>query len=204
VLAVPAPTAAPLLFPLSSEAGRILESIPFASSATVALAYRRQDVAHPLDGYGLVVARGEGLRTSACTFVSTKFPGRAPAGHVLLRAFLGGTRDPDVLGLDDAALAATARSEMAGVLGLGGTPVLERVFRWPRATPQMEVGHLQRVARLEAVVAGLPGVFLTGAGLRGTGLPDGIADGQRAASAAGDFLAAAPEPTDVASADRRA
>jgi len=198
VLAVPAPAAASLLAPLSGEAGAILGSIPFASSATVALAYRREDVAHPLDGYGLVVPRGEGLRCSACTFVSTKFAGRAPAGHVLLRAFLGGTRDPDVLGLDDAALVAIVRGEMGRVLGLSGAPVLERVFRWPRATPQMEVGHLDRVARLDALVSGLPGVFLTGAGLRGTGLPDTIADGQRAAASAGAFLEGAPTSTDVA------
>jgi oxygen-dependent protoporphyrinogen oxidase len=197
VLAGPAPAAAPLVGPLSSEAGRILESIPFASSATVALAYRREDVAHPLDGYGLVVPRGEGLRSSACTFVSTKFPGRAPQGHVLLRAFLGGTRDPDVLGLDDAALVAVVRSEMGRVLGLRGAPVLERVFRWPRATPQMEVGHLDRMARLDAIVAGLGGVFLAGAGLRGTGLPDTIADGQRAAAGARELLAASPESRNV-------
>jgi oxygen-dependent protoporphyrinogen oxidase len=199
VLAVPAPAAAPLLAPLSSEAGGILASIPFASSATVAVAYRREDVAHPLDGYGLVVPRGEGLRCSACTFVSTKFASRAPAGQVLLRAFLGGTRDPDVLSLDDAALTAIVRSEMGRVLGLRGAPVLERVFRWPRATPQMEVGHLDRMTRLEAVVASLPGVFVTGAGLRGTGLPDSIADGQRAAAAAGAFLEV-PSPHVVTSA----
>jgi oxygen-dependent protoporphyrinogen oxidase len=187
ILALPAPAAAPLMAPLSSEAKGLLESIPFASSATIALGYRREDVAHPLDGYGLLVPRGEGLRTTACTFVSTKFAGRAPEGHVLLRAFLGGTRDPDVLGLPDADLVALVRREMGPVLGLRGSPVLERVYRWPRATPQMEVGHLARMARLEAIVAGLPGLFLSGAGLRGTGLPDTIADGQRAAAAAGAF-----------------
>jgi oxygen-dependent protoporphyrinogen oxidase len=187
ILALPAPAAAPLMAPLSSEARGLLESIPFASSATIALGYRREDVAHRLDGYGLIVPRGEGLRCTACTFVSTKFAGRAPEGHVLLRAFLGGTRDPDVLGLPDADLVALVRREMGPVLGLRGSAVLERVYRWPRATPQMEVGHLARMARLEAIVAGLPGLFLSGAGLRGTGLPDTIADGQRAAAAAGAF-----------------
>ena len=181
VVATPAHAAARLLAPLSAEAAGLLQSIPFASSATVALGYRRADVAHPLDGYGLLVPRGEGLRCTACTFVSTKFPGRAPEGHVLLRAFLGGTRDPDVLALDDAAMVALVRREMGPVLGLRGAPVVERVYRWPRATPQMEIGHLERMARLDAVMAGVPGVFLTGAGLRGTGLPDTIADGQRTA-----------------------
>jgi len=204
LLALPPPAAAPLLGPLSSEAQGLLESIPFASSATIALGYRREDVAHRLDGYGLIVPRGEGLRCTACTFVSTKFAGRAPEGHVLLRVFLGGTRDPDVLGLPDADLLALARREMGPVLGLRAAPVLERVYRWPRATPQMEVGHLARMARLDGIVAGRPGLFLAGAGLRGTGLPDTIADGQRAAAAAAAFASSRPKEDDAVSSDRSA
>jgi oxygen-dependent protoporphyrinogen oxidase len=188
---------------LSSEAKGLLESIPFASSATIALGYRREDVAHRLDGYGLLVPRGEGLRCTACTFVSTKFAGRAPEGHVLLRAFLGGTRDPDVLGLPDADLLALARREMGPVLGLRAAPVLERVYRWPRATPQMEVGHLARMARLDGIVAGMPGLVLAGAGLRGTGLPDSVADGQRAAAAAA-LASSRPKEDDAVSSDRSA
>src|SRR4029078_6272713 len=98
ILAVPPRAAASLAAHLTGEAGLLLRTVPFASSATVALGYRRDDVAHPLDGYGLLVPRSERLRTSACTFVSSKFPGRAPEGHVLLGAFLGGARDPH--GLD--------------------------------------------------------------------------------------------------------
>ena len=184
ILAVPAYAAAPLLSPLSRESALLLQTIPFVSSATVALGYRREDVAHPLDGYGLLVPRGEGLRTSACTFVSSKFPGRAPEGCVLLRAFLGGARDGDVLRGSDSELAALVRREMGAVLGLHGDPLVQRVYRWPRATPQMVVGHRERMARLDALVGGLPGLFLTGAGLHGTGLPDAIADGERAARAA--------------------
>jgi len=192
ILAVPAPAAAPLLAEMSPEAGLLLQTVPFASSATVALGYRREDVAHPLDGYGMLVPRGEGLRTSACSFVSSKFPGRAPEGHVLLRAFLGGARDADLLELPDVELAALARREMQGILGLRGAPVLERVYRWPRATPQMTVGHLERMERLDRIVDGLPGLFLTGAGLHGTGLPDAIADGGRAARAAAGYVVAVP------------
>ncbi len=183
VLAVPAPAAAPVLEPLAPEAAAILRGIPFASTATVSLGFRREDVAHPLDGYGLVVPRTEGLRTSACTFFSTKFPGRAPEGHVLLRGFLGGTRDPEVLGLDDAEMVELVRKNMGPVLGLRGVPVLTRVSRWPKGTPQMEVGHFDRMRRLEAVLADVPGLALTGAGLRGTGLPDVIADALKAVTA---------------------
>ena len=192
ILAVPAPAAAPLLAEMSPEAGLLLQTVPFASSATVALGYRREDVAHPLDGYGMLVPRGERLRTSACSFVSSKFPGRAPEGHVLLRAFLGGARDADLLQLPDVELAALARREMQGILGLRGAPVLERVYRWPRATPQMTVGHLERMERLDRIVDGLPGLFLTGAGLHGAGIPDAIADGGRAARAAAGYVVAVP------------
>ena len=194
IVAVPAHAAAPLVSPLSAEAGRLLQTIPFASSATVALGYRREDVAHPLDAHGLLVPRGEGLRSSGCTFASAKFAGRAPEGRVLLRAFLGGARDPDLLRLDDVALAALVRRELGPLLGIRGAPVVERVYRWPRATPQMQVGHLKRMTRLDSVVGDLPGLFLTGAGLHGTGLPDSIADGQRAALAADAHVTARSIP----------
>jgi oxygen-dependent protoporphyrinogen oxidase len=140
-------------------------------------------VAHPLDGYGLVVPRSEGLRTTACSFFSTKFPGRAPERHVLLRGFLGGVRDPNVLRLDDREMVDLVRGEMGPVLGLTGAPVLARISRWPSGTPQMEVGHFERLASLEGLLAATPGLALTGAGLRGTGLPDVIADAQKAAAA---------------------
>jgi len=204
VVAVPAPAAAPLLAPLSPAVAETLASIPFASSATIALGYRRADVAHGLDGYGFIVPRGEGLRCTACTFVSTKFPGRAPEGHVLLRAFVGGTRDPGVLDRPDSELVALARQELGPLLGLRASPVLERVYRWPQGTPQMEVGHLARLARLDAILAGLPGVFLTGAGLRGAGLPDTIADAQRAAAAAAAYAASRPDAPHAMASNRSA
>jgi oxygen-dependent protoporphyrinogen oxidase len=184
ILAVPAAPAAALVEPLLPEVGRTLAAVPFASSAVVYLGYRREDVAHPLGGYGMVVPGSEGLRTSACSFFSSKFPGRAPEGHVLIRGFLGGTRDPGILDLDDAGLVATLRRDMGPVLGLSGEPVLSRVYRWPAATPQMEVGHLDRLAAVEARLASVPGLYLTGAGIRTTGIPDGVADGTRTAEAA--------------------
>jgi oxygen-dependent protoporphyrinogen oxidase len=117
---------------------------------------------------------------------------------------VGGTRDPGVLDLPDPELVALARRELGPLLGLSGSPVLERVYRWPRGTPQMEVGHLARMARLDAILAGLPGVFLTGAGLRGTGLPDTIADAQRAAAAAAAFAASRPRAPHAVASNRSA
>jgi len=182
ILALPPPRAAPLVHALSAGAARILGAIRFASTATVLLGYRREDVAHPLDGYGLLVLHGEGLRTTALSFSSTKLPGRAPEGHVLLRGFVGGVHDPGVVALDDAALAGTVAREMRPLLGIAGEPVVSRVYRWPEATPQMEVGHLGRVAEVDRELALVPGLFLAGAGLRAIGIPDVIADATKAAA----------------------
>jgi protoporphyrinogen/coproporphyrinogen III oxidase len=190
IVAAPGPKIAPVLAPLVPEAARALAAIPFASSATVLLGFRSEDVAHPLDGYGLLVPQTEGLRTTACSFFSTKFPGRAPAGHVLLRAFLGGARDPGVLALSDGELVDLARRDLGPVLGLRAAPVMTRVFRWPGGTPQLEVGHLDRMGEVERHMAALPGLFLTGSGIRGTGIPDGVADATRVAIRAAESLEA--------------
>lgn len=181
VVALPAPRAHPLLRPLDEALAAELASIRFVSTAIVLLAFDRSAVAHPLDGYGLLIPRAEGKRVTACGFFSTKFPGRAPAGTVTLRAFLGSSHDPAVLDLDDAALASLAVEELTPLLGLRGAPRHVRVCRWPESTPQMEVGHDARVRRVEERLATLPGLFLTGAGLRVTGLPDTIADATAAA-----------------------
>jgi protoporphyrinogen/coproporphyrinogen III oxidase len=190
VLATPAHAAVPLVAPLSPELADGLAFLRFASTATVLLGFRRDDVEHPLDGYGLVVPRTEGRRTLACTFVSTKLPGRAPEGHVALRAFLGGMRDAAVLEKDDAALVACVLDDLSRVLGIRGAPVVTEVARYPKGTPQMELGHALRLAGIERAQAGVPGLFLTGAGLRGTGLPDVIADAGRTASAVAASLGA--------------
>lgn len=189
VLAVPAAKAAPLLEPLVAEAGPALRAVPSASTATVLLGFRREDVAHPLDGYGLVVPATEGRATAALTFASTKLPGRAPEGHVLLRGFVGGIRNPGALGADDPTLVETVQRDMRDVLGLRGAPVVARVYRWPEATPQMEVGHQARMASLDARFAAVPGLFVGGAGLRVTGVPDCVAEGMRLGEAAAGYLA---------------
>jgi oxygen-dependent protoporphyrinogen oxidase len=189
ILAVPAAAAARLLAAVDPGLAGALGAFRSVSTAVVYLGYRRGDVGHPLDGYGVVVPRGEGLRASALGFVSTKFPGRAPEGHVLVRAFLGGAREPDVLDDDDDALVDHVSAECTPVLGLRGAPVLARVFRWPHATPQMEVGHSARMDWIDAQADARRGLYLTGAGLRGTGIPDMVADGARQAARAAAWLA---------------
>jgi oxygen-dependent protoporphyrinogen oxidase len=190
ILALPPSRVAPLLRGLSAPLGEALGEIRASTTATVCLGFRREHVENELDGYGLLVPGTEGLRTTACGFFSTKFPGRAPAGHVLLRAFVGGHKDPQILDLGDDALVALVVREMTPVLGIREAPVLSRVFRWPGGTPQLEVGHLTRVAAMDEQLRGVPGLFLAGAGVRVTGIPDSIAQGSAAAADAAAFLAA--------------
>jgi protoporphyrinogen/coproporphyrinogen III oxidase len=181
VLAVPSPVGSRMLARLDLDTAAWLLTIPFAPTATVLLGYRREDVRHPLDGHGLLIPRGEGLRTTACSFVSSKFAHRVPEGHVLLRAFIGGVRDPDVLALGEQGLLATVRRELAPLLSIRGEPVVTRVFTWPAAMPQMEIGHRERMKALDHRLEQWPGLSLIGAGLRGTGIADAVADGLQAA-----------------------
>ena len=181
VVAVPAPAAARLLAGLDGRLAAELGAIEYAGSAIVSLGWRRADVAHPLDAAGVVVPRRAGRRILAISFSSAKFPGRAPAGHVLVRVFAGGALDPAVLDIGDAALEALAREEAAALLGIRGDPVLARVERWHGAMPQYHVGHLDRVARIDAAIAAHPGLALAGAAYRGVGIPQVIASGQAAA-----------------------
>ncbi len=160
----------------------LLAEIPYAGSATVSLGYRRDDVPHPLDGFGFVVPRAERRALIACTFSSVKYPGRAPEGHVLLRGFLGGALDAGTLALDDGALVARTRDELRQALGITAEPVLTRVFRWPAAMPQYHVGHLARIDTIERRLAAHPGLGLAGGAYRGVG----IADCVRSAEAAAD------------------
>ena len=162
----------------------LLEEISYASAATVSLGYRRADVPHPLDGFGFVVPRTEGKALLAGTFSSVKYPGRAPEGHVLIRAFLGGMLNAGVLREDDDALIARARDELRAALGISASPVLTRLHRWPASMPQYRVGHLSRIETIERRVAGLPGLTLAGAAYRGVGIADCVRSGEAAAEAA--------------------
>jgi oxygen-dependent protoporphyrinogen oxidase len=189
ILAVP-PAAAAALLQARSAAAAPLSTMRAASSVVALLGFRRADILHPLDGHGLVAVRGPLRRVSACSFVSTKFPGRAPEGRVLLRVFFGGANDEEIVDHADDAIVDWALHALDPVLRIRRWPVLARVHRWRRAMPQMDVGHLARVADVEAALADAPGLFLAGAGLRVTGIPDCIADGRRVAALAAAYARA--------------
>lgn len=181
IVATRTPTAAVLLAGIDPDLAADLAGISYAGSAIVSLGFARADVAHPLDAAGLVVPRAAGRRALAVSFSSSKFPDRAPPGHVLVRVFLGGALDPAALELDDDALGGLAAHEAAALIGARGTPRLVQVDRWGAAMPQYHVGHAARVERIEAAVARLPGLALAGAAYRGVGIPQVIASGQAAA-----------------------
>jgi oxygen-dependent protoporphyrinogen oxidase len=185
VLAVPAHAAAGLIDRHDRDAADLCREVPYVSTLTVTLAWPRASVAHPLEGSGFVVARQTNdLRITACTWVSSKWDGRAPSGWVLLRTFLGGVHDRDVASLADGELAAIAARDLDRVLGISGPPRFARVYRWFEAGAQHNVGQLARMARLEERLAGLPGLFVAGSGFRSVGIPDCVADGRAAGALA--------------------
>lgn len=162
VLAVPAHAAADLLEPFKRELAGDLRGISYPGVVNVALGFPRQAVTHALDGFGLLIPSREGRETLGVLFSSTLFPGRAPAGHVLLTAFVGGARNPDTAARDDAELIACVLEELTPLLGLEGAPDFARVTRWPRAIPQYNLGHLERLERIDTALAELPGLTLAG------------------------------------------
>jgi oxygen-dependent protoporphyrinogen oxidase len=185
VLACPAYAAARILAPVDARSAALCAEVPYVSTASIALAWPRQAVRHPLAGSGFVVARAHNaLRMTACTWVSSKWSGRAPAGMVLLRAFVGGARDPEAVDLSDERLVDVVSRELAGILGIEGDPILARVYRWRMAGAQHNVGQIARVAEIESRLAQHGPLFIAGSGFRSVGIPDCIADGRAAAAQA--------------------
>jgi oxygen-dependent protoporphyrinogen oxidase len=180
-LSTPAYVTARLIGDRDAELARLCGEIPYASTATIALAFRRQAVAHPLNGSGFVVPRVEGTGIFAGSWLSSKWPNRAPDDCALLRTFVGGARDSAALDRSDAELVAMSLAALRPLLGITGEPLLTRVYRFERANAQHEVGHLARLEAIERALVRHPGLFVTGSGFRGVGIPDCIADGRTTA-----------------------
>ncbi len=176
VLAVPAAAAARLL---DGAAAPALEAIPYPAVASVALGFRRDQVAHALDGFGFLIPGRVGLRTLGALFSSTLFPGRAPAGHVLITAFTGGRRHPELAELSDDALLEVVLGDLRGPLGLRGAPVFTRLTRWAQAIPQYELGHGQRLQQVQEQVARQPGLHLRANWLDGISVGDCVRNAAR-------------------------
>jgi oxygen-dependent protoporphyrinogen oxidase len=183
VLAAPAPAAARLLKPHASQLAGHLSAISYSSVATVNLAYNESDCPRLPESYGFVVPIVERRKIVAATFSSRKFTQRAPGGKILIRTFVGGALQEEMMATDDEAKVAAVREELRALLGITATPILTWVRSWPEAMPQYIVGHLARVAEIERESRKLPGLALAGAAYRGIGVPDCVHSGEQAAAA---------------------
>jgi protoporphyrinogen/coproporphyrinogen III oxidase len=188
VLAAPAPAASRMLATAAPPLANALGEIGYASAATVNLAYRTDDFPRPPETFGFVVPVKEQRRIIAGSFSSVKFAGRAPEGTVLLRVFLGGALNDQMMRLDETAMAGAAREEVLALLGVRAEPRLTLVRRWPDSMPQYAVGHLDRVTEIERLARALPGLALAGAAYRGVGIPDCIRSAELAAESVVSFL----------------
>jgi len=166
-----------------------LRAIPYASSVIVNVAWNRDQIQHPLDGFGAVVPAIEGRSILAVSFLSVKSPRRAPAGSVLMRVFVGGATQPELYELPDDALNDLVSRELGDLIGVSGVPKLLEIGRHPRAMPQYTLGHLDRVEAIRRKLVRHPLLFLTGIAFDGVGIPDCIHAAEQTAESVVSSLA---------------
>jgi oxygen-dependent protoporphyrinogen oxidase len=188
VMTASATTAAGFIKPWDDALSAHLAAIPYVSTATVSLGFRREDVAHPLNGFGYVVPRSERKTILATTWSSSKFEGRANQEEVLIRSFVGGAHQEEMVDRSDTELADTVFKECQPILGISGGPIVSRVYKWKKANPQYNMGHLLRVGEIEKASAKHGGFFLAGAAYKGVGIPDCIQQGSETAEKIIGFL----------------
>lgn len=184
ILALPTYRSADLLEPLSAKLSETLKQVDYASSAILVSGHRLEDVAHPLNAFGLVIPHIENRKILAVSFLSRKFPNRAPDGKVILRTFIGGAMQPEEIDKPDEEVITTALSELKAILGVSGTPEFTKLVRYHRAMPQFTVGHLDRLTTIRDLARQFPRIGLAGNGYEGVGVPDCINSGEAAA----DFI----------------
>jgi len=173
-IAAPAYAAGALLDEMDLQLSARLLNIPYVSTATVSIAFKKKDINHPLNGFGFVVPKVEGRRIMAATWTSVKFDYRAPDDSVLMRCFVGGSKNAELVLLNDADMIAMVRQELKDIMGIDAEPVLARVFRWMNSMPQYTIGHEERIEAIEEAVASHSGLFLTGSAYHGIGISDSV------------------------------
>lgn len=182
--------------------GHLLEDVPAArkwaemphvSVANVLLAYDSKSFEHPLDGSGFVVPRQEGRTITACTWNSAKWPHVAPAGKVLLRAYVGRQGSESIVDQDDTTIIRHVKHDLREIMGIDDTPEFMEVNRWKHSMPQYEIGHSKHLQELRRELTHKkPGIFIGGAGLEGVGLPDCVAQGRKAAEQTLEYIVLQP------------
>ncbi|TAJ23911.1 MAG: protoporphyrinogen oxidase [Nitrospirae bacterium] len=188
VLATPAYVAAEFLRPISLTVSKLLDGIPYTSTATVALAYGSNDLGPLVRGFGFIVPRVERRDLLAATWSSLKWPHRAPPAHMLARCYIGGVGREDILRADDATIVRRVRDDLRHIAGIAAEPVHVEVNRWERGMPQYVLGHRNRLDQIQAAMSGFQGLYFTGAAYRGVGVPDCIRDGNEAADLVVKYL----------------
>ena len=181
IVATPAFQTGDILNHVAPPAAGDLQQITYASTATVSLAYRKEDFPNQLDSFGFIVPAMESRKIMACTFSSLKYPSRAPEGYVLLRAFVGGSLQPALFKDNDATMEKNVRDELASLLGVTAQPLFSRVWPHPNSMPQYQVGHQARIQRIEAQLAKFPSLALAGSAYHGVGISDCVRTGEEAA-----------------------
>ncbi|HEV8004014.1 MAG TPA: protoporphyrinogen oxidase [Planctomycetaceae bacterium] len=181
ILALPANRAAGLLESIDRDLSASLGEIEYVSSAIVVTGHHERDIEHPLNASGLVIPAVEGRQILSVSFASRKFAGRAPAGEVVLRTFVGGALQPELLQRSDEELTRLVRSELGDILGVRGEPTFVRISRHDGAMPQYHIGHRDRVTRIKTLLAGHPRLALAGNAYEGVGIPDCVQSGETAA-----------------------
>jgi oxygen-dependent protoporphyrinogen oxidase len=181
ILAAPAFRSGQLLESIAANAAADLKSIPYASTATVSLAYRREDFPQVPNSFGFVVPAIEKRKIMACTFSSLKYPGRAPDDYVLMRAFVGGSLQPELFTDDDQTMEQNVRAELATLLGVRAEPQFARIWRHPNSMPQYHVGHDAKIKRIETALSQFPTLALAGSAYHGVGIADCVRTGEEVA-----------------------
>ncbi len=191
LLAVPAYAAARLVAPWAPQTAAALSAIPYPPVAVVHSTYRRSAIAHPLDGFGMLVPECERRNILGAIFSSTLFGNRAPEGRVLLTTFVGGVRQPELARLGENEIADTVHAEHAALLGASARPESARIKRWPQAIPQYTFGHAMRMQHVEEAERGFPGLFFCANYRGGVSIGDCIKSADRAVGEVAAFLRSA-------------
>jgi len=181
VLALPPRSTSFLLSPLHRECAERIGQIESASSAIVLTGHPLSQIEHPMDSFGLVIPHREKRQILATSFLSRKFPGRAPDGKICLRTFVGGAMQPEALDRTDGEMIETVLKELRSIFGVTGAPDFAVVARYPQAMPQFTVGHLERVQEIRRLAGSLNRLTLAGNFFDGVGVPDCIQSGETAA-----------------------
>jgi oxygen-dependent protoporphyrinogen oxidase len=182
IIATESWAAEPLVRPHDEVIADALASIPASSSATISMAFNENEVGFDLNAFGVLCPLVERRALMAATYSSTKWPGRAPPGKVLLRGFVGGPHNQEIVKRSDEELAQTVLTEFRDIAGLspGAKPLFSRVFRWHLGMPQYTLGHLERIGRIDDRCIQIPGLAIAGGSYRGVGVPNCIESGERA------------------------